>query len=506
MLTVNEIVGLAQGLANVPNIIGFDLLQEFDYQSGQNQGVFLTLAEYKTLLKAVWDGTKTITNRPCTFSSATPPNNRVSIQDLYQYACRNNSGYPDYFDGHSYSNYSTLISTPFSDVQIWDPSISCILGEGSRPLSDGQTAQTDWLTAMNTAVDSFSYCKGSFYWATKDQNTVPSDNTLKYGLFDNTNTPRTYLTNLFATQAAANPLSSTGKNTNTPNPNARNIVNTGVRSIVGGDTVTSYVLSTLPQVPSSLAQYVSDMAKLAAQGQSFSANSVIDALALCSGIWDGYTNQFCYQDTAATTAVTAVGQDVKAIKPMVGTENLTEATSPPYYGAKGLVFNYHNILSTSGNVINPAGRRFFLATAHYIYPLPAMQLASFGSAAPNQLILGYQVSDTYVTSDSVSNSSVFNLNDPTGYQSTIQSLFTIYHGGTVGGQLNLRYNNVSKAVTGVALTAGTQGTLTLGISDITTLNFAGEIGMVMVGTANLSGDQITGLTRFASFYCNWGVF
>lgn len=97
----------------------------------------------------------------------------------------------------------------------------------------------------------------------------------------------------------------------------------------------AYVALKLPNVPSAKRVSVANAASASAIGQGYSAESVIDAIALAT-LWLSPDPLSCFQDSGATTP-SAIGQVVGAMVPWVGSVTVTQNTS----SAKG-------ILTTSG--------------------------------------------------------------------------------------------------------------------------------------------------------------
>lgn len=95
--------------------------------------------------------------------------------------------------------------------------------------------------------------------------------------------------------------------------------------------ISEYVATTLPNVPAARRQAVSSAAIAASAGQGYSAESVVDAIALAT-LWLSPDPLSCFQDSVATTP-TAIGQAVGAMLPWVGTVSVTQSTA----NAKGIL-------------------------------------------------------------------------------------------------------------------------------------------------------------------------
>ena len=124
----------------------------------------------------------------------------------------------------------------------------------------------------------------------------------------------------------------------------------------------SYVALRLPNTPSARRQAIADAAILAANGQAYSAASVIDAIALT--LYYQKDDLSCFQDSAATTPA-SLGQVVGAVTPWSGTGNITQATTAakPQFTADGILFDgaddrlIRTLSYGASNTIIVAGRR-----------------------------------------------------------------------------------------------------------------------------------------------------
>lgn len=99
-------------------------------------------------------------------------------------------------------------------------------------------------------------------------------------------------------------------------------------------SIAAYVAQALPNVPAARREAVSSAAIAASADQDYSAESVIDAIALAI-LWLSPDPLSCFQDSAATTPA-AIGQAVGAMMPWVGSVTVTQSTS----SAKGILSSY----------------------------------------------------------------------------------------------------------------------------------------------------------------------
>jgi hypothetical protein len=99
-------------------------------------------------------------------------------------------------------------------------------------------------------------------------------------------------------------------------------------------SLVSYVATKLPNVPSARRQAVADAATDAASGQSYTPESVIDAIVLAI-LWLSPDPLSCFQDSDATTPA-ASGQPVGAMQPWVGSVVVTQSNP----SSKGILSSY----------------------------------------------------------------------------------------------------------------------------------------------------------------------
>lgn len=88
-----------------------------------------------------------------------------------------------------------------------------------------------------------------------------------------------------------------------------------------------YVANKLPSVPSDRQFAVVDAVNTSASGQPYSAESVVDILALSQGLWVLMPgNQSCFQDSAGTT-IANVNEPVGLVRSWSGANNFTQGTT-----------------------------------------------------------------------------------------------------------------------------------------------------------------------------------
>lgn len=123
-----------------------------------------------------------------------------------------------------------------------------------------------------------------------------------------------------------------------------------------------YIANTLPGVPSDRRTAVANAATTSASGQDYSAESVIDTLAICRN-WFAFDIASCFQDSAGTIPCSGAGQPIGRIVPWVGSAPATQATTAnkPTTGSGGAIFQTDDWLD-AGSSINPMGSAFTIFT------------------------------------------------------------------------------------------------------------------------------------------------
>lgn len=172
--TKDELVAHATALVGQPNIIGFDIVQEYDYWSTQNSisvATFLaTTGAWYTAIKAANPALA------CTFSQADPTLDPTPI-----------ASYADFYDFHLYSD---TVPAQFLTVNK-----RFIIGELGQNQAASSAARTSRYVA-GAGANSRALCNGTFAWALADQSATASN---QWGIFDNSGVERTDMTTTFKT-------------------------------------------------------------------------------------------------------------------------------------------------------------------------------------------------------------------------------------------------------------------------------------------------------------------
>lgn len=171
--TQDELVAHATALVGAPNILGFDILQEFDLVAGSKAISVATIATTLSGWSAAINAANPALRRSCSGASQSSAVHTAV------------SAFVDFYDFHSYLNQAHTFS--LTDK-------THIIGEFGASVDKSATVRQHIYEFSKTWALNTPLCEGVLCWGLADQESPPASNA--YGVFDNSGVERTDMGNV----------------------------------------------------------------------------------------------------------------------------------------------------------------------------------------------------------------------------------------------------------------------------------------------------------------------
>ncbi len=174
--TRDELVAHASALVGASNVLGFDILQEWDIVADQKSISYASMATTLSGWAAAIHTANPSLRRSCSVSSVSAATHSLL------------SGFVDFYDFHTYLSFAPNFT--LTDKRH-------VIGEFGAAISLGATERNHRYENIRAWVNNNTYCDGALAWALADQESPPASNA--FGLFDNNGVERTDMTDMLRT-------------------------------------------------------------------------------------------------------------------------------------------------------------------------------------------------------------------------------------------------------------------------------------------------------------------